>query len=247
MTDRGFELPAHWHFRPDTWDALIFHEVVDRNQYRLPPRLETDAAVVDVGAHCGAFTWACLLRGAGRVFAYEIEAENFALLRHNLDPYRDAVVARQAAVWRSDIEEPLFYRPPADAVNTGGGFVSPGGGEPIGATMRFDDVVAEAAGASAHGRVRLVKLDAEGSEFPILYTSRTLDCVDTIVGEYHDHRWHDGQHPGDLPPFAVERLSDHLRSWGFVVAWRERAPGIGMFRATRPARNGAGIRSARRR
>jgi FkbM family methyltransferase len=233
MIDGDARLPAHWCVRENTWDALIFQEVVELNQYGLPPALEPESAVLDIGAHCGSFSWGCLVRGAGRVFAYEIDEENFALLRHNLDPYRDAVVACNAAVWRSDIDEPLFFQPSRRSANTGGGSVNRGHGIPVGTVTRFDDALAEAARQSASGRVRLVKLDAEGSEFPILYTSECLDRVDEIVGEYHDRRWANGECPGNLPPCSIESLGDHLRGWGFTVEWRERAPGIGMFASSR--------------
>ena len=35
-------------------------------------------------------------------------------------------------------------------------------------------------------RARLMKIDCEGSEFPILLTSKLLTRVDRIVGEYHE-------------------------------------------------------------
>jgi len=38
-------------------------------------------------------------------------------------------------------------------------------------------------------RVRLLKIDCEGSEFPILYTSKMLEYVDEIVGELHFFSW----------------------------------------------------------
>lgn len=59
--------------RPGTMDAGIWLEVVQNNEYRLPPQLAATDAVVDVGAHIGGFGYACLSRGAGRVWAFECE------------------------------------------------------------------------------------------------------------------------------------------------------------------------------
>ena len=46
--------------------------------------------------------------------------------------------------------------------------------------VALDDVL------TAYGAVRVLKLDVEGAEFPILLTSSRLDLVDTVIGEYHE-------------------------------------------------------------
>ena len=39
---------------------------------------------------------------------------------------------------------------------------------------------------SQYEKVRILKIDVEGSEYPILYTSQHLEKVDVIVGEFHE-------------------------------------------------------------
>lgn len=132
---------------------------------------------IDIGAHSGAFTRTCLERVCDYVFAYEPEESNFQRLVANVAGY-DNVSCFNAAVWRSDgAGDPPAYAP---YDHSGGGMCRPGS-----ATMKwlaFDDIVlmAKELGKKVH-----VKMDCEGSEFPILLTSKTLHLVDRFMGEYH--------------------------------------------------------------
>jgi FkbM family methyltransferase len=114
------------------------------------------------------------------------------------------VTLHHAAVWRSDDATPrrLMFTPSADSGNTGGGSVlftssddhwathPAEGADPAPPTwslssheieaIPLDDVLADL------GRVRFLKLDAEGAEFPILLTATRLDLVTVIAGEYHE-------------------------------------------------------------
>jgi hypothetical protein len=71
-------------------------------------------------------------------------------------------------------------------------------------------------------RVRLLKLDCEGSEWPILLTSSRLDLVDEIVGEFHEFG---GRHDSVQPPYHIDGyaeftsdvLSEVLARAGFRV------------------------------
>ena len=134
-------------------------------------------------------------------------------------------------------------------VNTGGGSVVWGVGEPV-AKVAFDDVVDLVTNRGEH-RVRLVKLDCEGAEWPILLTSRRLHLIDEIVGEFHEfggpyleisenrpseaHVFHSDR-VGEL---TIEELARFLRDAGFRVTYdRHVRPGgalegLGFFFATR--------------
>jgi FkbM family methyltransferase len=227
------EPPAHWRTRRGTWDEAMWSAVVTQNEYDLPDRLAPEDVVIDVGAHIGCFSWMCLARGAGRVLAFEVEPANFALLEANLAPAGDRAVARHAAVWRSDRAEELFFSPPQLRIDTGGGSVMDGHGAPVDRSVAFSDVLAEALGASASGQIRLLKLDCEGSEYPILYTAPTLEPLREIVGEYHE-RPQDPRFTG-LPAFTIAALSEFLRGRGFEVSSAQTDPrGLGHFHATRP-------------
>jgi FkbM family methyltransferase len=228
-------LPRHWRLRRRTLDGRIVRQVVIANEYRLPERFGPGDVVVDVGAHIGSFALAALERGAGVVHCVEPDAENFALLKHNLAPYADRVRLHHAAAWRSDVKaERLSLRNPVAARNTGAHQVA-ALGEGVEA-VAFDDLVELA------GRVRLVKLDCEGAEWPILLTSRRLGQVQALCGEYH---------LGPLPAafrvgeetVGVELLERVLTGQGFDVR-AEALPPVphpcGLFFARRAAHGVSG-------
>lgn len=218
-------VPDHWALRTDTFDEDIFKSIVELNEYDLPNRFEGDDWIIDIGAHTGSFSWACALRGCANIDAFEPEPANFATLAANLEPLRNSVRVHNAAVWRSDREEQLYYHYHDNPRNTGGGdmFGDATDGLPVWATVGLDDIIANA------GIVRLLKLDCEGSEFPILYTSRELDKVDEILGEYHTDRHGDN---ADFT-FTVEALLEYLQHQGFSVTHRESEPHLGKFRGVR--------------
>jgi FkbM family methyltransferase len=219
--------------RAGTWDSSIFETVFAHEEYG---KLDfTGKTVVDIGAHIGAFSMLAAVRGARRVLAFEASAENHALLVVNCEPF-PMVECHHGAVWRSDVGPGvLHWRRAANPENTGGGTVVDCAaicGSPAVADSQevnripFDEIVRRA------GTVDLLKIDAEGSEYPILLTSKTLDRIGEIVGEYHvvsgvadslaiaGHEWN------------IRSLSRHLDSNGFVVQIRDNGS-LGLFRAGR--------------
>jgi FkbM family methyltransferase len=87
-------------------------------------------------------------------------------------------------------------------------------------------------------RVRCLKIDVEGSEFPILLTATRLDRVDEIVGEFHEcaedeeSLFRDSASVGTAG-FRIERLAAALRTWDFFVICRRTHPRSGTFYACR--------------
>lgn len=220
--------------RAQSWDRTIFANVIGGEYGEIDVRGGT---VVDVGAHIGSFCILAVMKGARRVLAYEAGTDNFDLLVRNCATL-PAVECHHAAVWRSDARAAeLIWRPASQAENTGGGTViecTAVAGEPAAAERRcsvgaipFDDVVERA------GTIDLLKIDAEGSEYPILLTSRKLDRVGAIVGEFHDIAGLDSRMaiPG-VPDWTVERLRAHLERQGFDVDVRRKGA-LGFFRAAR--------------
>jgi FkbM family methyltransferase len=225
--------PAHWRFRPGTIDRRIFREVVISDEYRLP-RLGREDLVVDVGAHIGSFALAALRRGAGRVVCCEPDAASFEALCHNLAPYKGRAALVRCAAWGSDVpSEGVRLHNPIDPRNTGAVQARlDGPGEAVSA-VPLDDLLRVVARGQ---RVRLLKLDCEGAEWPILFSSSRLGEVDEVVGEYH------------LPPLAgpwaglpwptEAALLERLAEMGFT-AEAQRCPRsplpVGSFRAVRRA------------
>jgi FkbM family methyltransferase len=248
---------------------MIFNGVVVLNEYRLPSRFSPGDIVLDVGAHIGSFAYAVVSRGCAQVWSIEPDRLNCALAAEHLKPYVDNGLVRlvEGAVWRSDPNDdalcfdgyhpfPRSYAGMEGILNTGNGSVVWGVGDPV-AKLAFDDLVDSVTHQGAH-RVRLLKLDCEGAEWPILLTSRRLHLIDEIVGEFHEIGGPFLEISEDRPSkihlfqtdrvvrFTIDELIRCLEAAGFGVTYRRhRRPdgaleGLGLFFAARssaPARS----------
>lgn len=219
-------------FREHTWDENIWKSVAVNNEYDLPQRFDADDVILDIGAHIGSFAYAALDRGAGKVFSVEPDPDNFLYLRHNLHAAcraTDRAVCISAACWRSDIPSGVVHYA-AVGSNTGGGNSLGDTGLPV-LALSLDALATLTASASSGGRIRLVKLDCEGGEWPILYTAHVYAIVDAFVGEYHaldaanfpslEPRW-------DCTPEGLEQF---FRQRGYEFASVATGGGMGKFRA----------------
>jgi FkbM family methyltransferase len=217
-------------FRSGTIDQDIFHQVAVNNEYRLPYRLTQDDVLIDIGAHIGAFAYAALQRGAGMVYAVEADRDNCRLAESNLQTFIEQERAKViwGAVWRSDVNEyPLYhggYSWKGGLANTGGGSVVwCREGEPV-VTIPFDELMTEAT-QQGQRRIRLLKLDCEGSEWPILFTSQKLGLIDAICGEFHEISGQYDSNPdapfqiGSYDRFTVVELERLLKGEGFRFAY----------------------------
>jgi FkbM family methyltransferase len=255
-----------WRFRDGTLDQAIFNAVVRFNEYRLPDSFAPGDVVIDVGAHIGSFAQAVLSRGCRNVTCVEPDRSNFEIAAAHLRPHIESghVQLVRGAAWRSDrnTDELYFdgYHPFPKSftgmegiTNTGNGSVIWGSGEPV-AKLAFDEIV-DLVTNRGERQVRLLKLDCEGAEWPILLTSRRLGLIREICGEFHEIGGRFLEISEDRPAkgpvfalghgasFTVEMLVDHLEGAGFTVGYRRhRRPtgaleGLGLFFATRaPAR-----------
>ena len=233
---------SNFHFRPGTWDDIIFNCVNRHNEYRLPSTFAEQDVILDIGAHIGSFGYACLSRGAGKVYAYEAMLENFELAKSNLAQFGDKADVQRAAVWRSDKEvSHLNFSESTESQNTGGGNVwTPGTWNPVPA-LSFDKIL-----DTINQPIKLLKLDCEGSEFPILFTSKKLSMVESICGEYHEFG---GSFDSNLiasefkvdgyEKYTITELTNFLIQQGFNVTFTrsqnpDRTPcNLGLFFATR--------------
>jgi FkbM family methyltransferase len=209
-----------WNFRPNTPDRGIFKEVVDRNEYRLPDRFTASDVVIDVGAHIGSFAHAVVERGCRQAFCFEPDRDNCRRAEAHLRPYVDAGWVRlsQKAVWRSDENSDQlrfdgYHSYPDGLINTGSGSVLWGTGDAVD-SIALDQVIDEIT-AGGTRRVRLLKLDCEGAEWPILLTSRRLDLVDEIVGEFHELGGPFAEISEERPSTPLVFQTDRVR--GFVL------------------------------
>jgi FkbM family methyltransferase len=211
---------ARFEMRYGTQDSDVFNEVVVANQYKLPDKIPSDKLIIDVGANIGCFAVACLLRGAESVICFEPCQDNFTQLSKNLSPWEGKVAAFMAAVWRSDIEQEISISTvngtascscfPTSLVNHNESRVN---------AIGLDEVISQA--TEDGRRIGLLKIDAEYSEYPILFSSKNLGLVDEIVGETHE--WgRDGIHTDGYYKHPVyknnaEEVHRFLRDQGFEV------------------------------
>jgi FkbM family methyltransferase len=160
--------------RPGTIDEVVYRAVIEHNEYRIPPHLSETDVIIDIGAHIGSFSWLCWSRGARTIEAFEADPENAAYARRNLQD--TSVVLKQMAVWRSDRPQDVLYHsgytdmlpggPDPVGVNTGGGNVFSTSGTPL-ESIALDDIIGDRT-------IAMLKIDCEGSEYPILLTSQKL-------------------------------------------------------------------------
>ncbi|MGE0703924.1 MAG: FkbM family methyltransferase [Vicinamibacterales bacterium] len=188
--------------RRGTYDELI-EQTVHVEYLGTPQSFRADQVVLDVGCHIGAFSRLAAGRGA-RVIGYEANRENYRLACLNTAEHERATI-RHGAIWRSDRPAGVIHFVPSTNVeNTGGGtvlfdsleaaramFVSRDG---VRSTVAAPDLpsphdvrsVPLDAVLEALGDVQLLKIDAEGVEFPVLMTAQRLRQVAMIVGEFHE-------------------------------------------------------------
>jgi FkbM family methyltransferase len=206
--------------RSGTWDEGIFRTVHDANEYGLPDHLQRDDLILDIGMHIGSFCYAAVQRGSHCVHGFEAERDNYHCAVRNLSRFADRVQLHQQAVFRSDRRVRLYHSGyNGEGINTGGGNVMwATTGEEMD-VVAFDDVLRRIT-QDGRQRVRLLKIDCEGSEFPILLTSRLLHLIDHIRGEYHEIA------AKDIPPtsqvdgvdvFTRHVLAQRLKDAGFEV------------------------------
>jgi FkbM family methyltransferase len=190
--------------RPGTQDIHVWRGVLVHNEYRLPDAFQLQDRIIDIGAHIGVFATACLARGAGRVECYEPDKENYALLVENLKG--QPACAYNVAVFTPG--PPMSFSGYERGFNACG-YMKPPNGDNLVATHGIDQVINNLP-------VRLLKLDCEGAEYPILLTATQLHLVEEIVGEVHSLTY-------ELPDRNVTSmdLMDFLKDVGFrVTMWK---------------------------
>ena len=213
-------------------DPQVARELLSKNAYALPTPLANvlegreTVRVLDVGANIGLFSLAVLdeYGPRARIVAVEPDPENLEVLRQNVaanDGDRqievlDVAVSTRPGVVRFDAGRAHASQVVDDGGDdTGRGVIS----------VKAADFFSIAAGCD------LVKLDVEGSEWPLLRDTRlaSLDARALIL------EWHGGAGAGE----DAKRL---LEAAGFDVQLDELfVPGSGLLWAWRPRRSPPGV------
>lgn len=172
-------------FRNKTSDKHIFNLVFNENEYKLK-ELSEKCIVVDIGAHIGSFSLKAYEMGSRNIYSFEANVHNSLICKYNCDQYGIKVFNkairgnnRITSVCCCFNENNL-----PDIINYGGLAVGPGDDIEV---MTLKDIL-----GMVGGRINILKLDCEGSEYPIIFESDkdVFNNIKYIVGEVH---------PGVLP------------------------------------------------
>ena len=209
-----------------TWERDVFRACYIENEYKID-RFNPEDIIIDLGTHVGSFSLLAYDKGSRNIHTFEVSESNYNVAVINLQKY--GINLYNTAVWRSDDDrKTINFESNIIDWNTGMGRVRDGDWKDTVevSCTKFDDVL------SKFDKVRFLKMDIEGSEYPILYTSKQLHKIDEIVGEFHevDGTYIDGY---KLDRYGLKRF---LEDNGFVITKLEGSPWsehCGLFRAIR--------------
>ena len=204
-------------FERMTMDEIIFNNVYIKNDYQIKNLKSTDV-VIDIGAHRGSFSKLCLDLGCKNVVSFEPEKENYNLLQKNLESY-SGVRTFNMAVYGHNANEVDLYSYPTKwntGMNTLYNIKQEGYKNYSIQKVRcisLDDILNQLE------RVRLIKIDTEGSEFEIIMNSKLLHKVNEIVGEFHNNV---------TSKFNINNLVSFLKNKNFTIdlEWENDCSGL---------------------
>lgn len=184
-------------------------------------RLNESDIVIDIGGYTGQFSLQALEAGAGKVIVFEPNSENFAQLRNNISN-NEKVSSNNLAVWSKDDliisftntgrESTAFTEDTAYRVQT----------------LSLETILND------FDKVRLVKITAQGAEYPIILSTKNLNKIAEIIGEIHSFdtektifplSWRKECNP--------QQIFDYLQLSGFdLYVEKTENPHVLKFRAT---------------
>jgi len=190
-------------FRDNSVDKSIYDEVYIQNVYEIED-LNGDDVIIDIGSHCGYFSKLCLDKGSQNVIAFEADESNYQCYLKNLSKYK-GWKCDNVAVWKETCNEVSFYTYP-HSENTGlnSFYKNPymnSYEERKVKTISLDDIL------SSYDKIKILKIDAEGSEYDILMNSKSIEKIESIVGEYHN----------DMTDKTLNDLEKYLTTQNFVI------------------------------
>jgi FkbM family methyltransferase len=207
--EESYDVETLWH--------IYFHRVY--------PLHAADRVIVDAGANVGLFTcWAAARNREAVITAVEPSPANFRrLVQHvrtngfenRVQPVQAALSASERTVWLSErpAESQAFYvtdRPAPQSVEV--------------PAMSLPALLERV----PHDRIDFLKMDVEGSEYPVLTATPAgvLQRIRRISLEYHD--------PPRGGPYSKAKLIDYLKASGYrSIVDRGGAAPCGMIHASR--------------
>lgn len=189
----------------DIWDGVTL-----RNEYQLPDKLD-GGIVIDLGANVGAFSHWARRRGASKVIAVEPWPENIEPLKRNAG-VMGGIEIIQKAVWKNN--EMLVLSSASQHIegNTSTvGLLGDGNKVSTALTVTLDELIGDQ-------QIKLIKIDIEGAEGPVLAACTKFDQVEFLAIEVHD-----GVHVDNVK-WSVELISELLTGKGYIVDYYKNGP-----------------------
>ena len=160
-------------------DLSVFEEIFVDRDYKVLNKIIGEASVIlDLGAHIGCFSiYAGVLNSGAKIFSFEPEERNFALLKENLKLNNVNAVVKNVAIGGVDGNRELYLS--SDSHNHS--LIGSGEGKKV-FVRSFDGLIEKL------GLVDLVKMDIEGAEFEIFenVSDESLGKIRSIYIEYHE-------------------------------------------------------------
>lgn len=207
-------------YRDNSSDKLIIDEV--SYGYRMLSILREDSIVIDIGAHIGIFSMtAALIAKKGKIYAFEPHKESFELLKINIvDNKFNNINIFNYAIFNEKVKEKFLY---LDSY-------SPGSSTLINTTNNNNYIIVpcmslkEIFDINKIDKCNYLKIDAEGSEYEILYVlpDNYFKKIDFIGMEYHNCKKYS---------LNANNLKEYLMNKQYTVEVEKITPELGFLYA----------------
>jgi FkbM family methyltransferase len=208
--------------RRNIWDARIIREIFVDKCYVRHVTLGPNPIIIDIGGYIGDFSiYAAKYLKAARVIVYEPIAENFTILKRNIEDnaYNDRIVAVNKAVGVSDQLELGVEIGESEEVHASAYMY------PKAERRKVPSVtLSELFKAHELESVDLLKVDCEGGEYDIFPSvpDQLFSRISNIVFEYHRVYGFEAK---------LDRVLGRLRSAGYRLRMDEPMSLISAYRA----------------
>lgn len=214
--------------REGTNDEHAYNEVWMGDVYKMRTAgtfSETDL-ILDIGSHIGSFSRLMYDRfHCKNILAFEPLADNFRVLEANIQG--TTIKAFNAAMHYENTKLSFSdsFQEGQDTITSHHSMYLSGPKSVEVDALKFDDIIGDSP-------VRFIKMDCEGSEYPILYKSSKLPQIKDIRMEYHNFKCDDFDANGEALARFLQKagfIITKLESWGNLAGVGE----VGYLFATR--------------